>query len=1616
MSWRNRDQARKRHSSLQDPTTRESTLYTVSQPGNRSFILVDGDPRHYDSACQEILKDSEFACIIFSHPHEDHYGGYLHAYANEQIPFSDTVFVPNVESATDTSNTPIDNVCMLAGMTKTVLHPRIEVENYLVAPVRALYPVRQKIVLYSGKTNHETGDDPQFIGENLTVNDRSILMYTVTPGSTNEMGIFFTGDSKVDIISGFMRSAFSFKPNPRMAIYKMQHHGALPDNETELCKLGFTEQAKAVGLVYCLLKVRLRTAHMPFDEELQEIAKAAADHLWTLVIRSHKVVEYMKLLDSIMKELQTSRIKNLTGPPEQGYVFPVWLDSKYATFSDPEKHFKDLNEALSGPKFLEGWDTFLKNHGTEEFMTYAHVRGVYLFYSSFSSDLYVVSANHQHNHPRSEVLVGLALAVRDQKRRARLYVTNDKSLDIDSLTKVVDAVGNGTVQQLFSGNHLRVSYLSRRSYMSLTGKSQGQQSHEQWTDRDIDKVTEEITIAGPDDQRQHRAELNIWLEQADSDMLLMTKEYHLKYSVHDSWYYVYLERNEDGLFWAIGEKNNPRSTWIDRKNVPIYKQGDFEVRCRAQRYGFPSKFFEFIYEGTYGHNFHYIVDKETDNRLYHATNGGIEFQPEKSNSSLVLVNVVPAPLKLKMDMKSGDGDLYGSHDETTLPPKVNASVGALTSSSQHSLRRAFELVNDLLKDKTNPNIIETLSRLFGDKSALIAAVQRLPEALVNAGFGRFEVDLDESTATVDSHPLDGEIIGSAVLQLPKGEGKVDWVETDMAGLAFQLKSIVVKVDECHSPQVRLTVASEAILKNTGLRLNMAWKSSENETIISFSSTTISIKDLVTSLVSKDFDPETILKGNIPLITKSSTDDPVPSMGNITCQVHEVGFSLTQPFDLIDKYDLTDIWLRTESSDWKEFLPIPDESKAVKNEVLLKVLNPLHPKASRIATSVKLAIPVPSNPQKVITAQFDAIPLTRVDKIMCIPLLNNILDTVRVQEAGLSVERVKGKWEFREWDFDLHIPVFDIIPGSLSLVDTLVKVKNFGKNEIQVKGEATFRSEKLQREAKVSLGLPTENELGYIVISSPNSLTLDDIFTIFGLGDLPDVPFLSRNTGIKLSYCDAKFEKPKEASITMLSSTVKLRVQELVVEPFKIQDIELSLSWQRGGDNNAKSATSFELSALLLNIKSVITVKYDGGKKKMTASITPITGSPMTAVDVLSFLIRGVDSPLHSALGSLEVKIVEASLDLSTGSPSSFKLEMEDDACLQLPSATDTKPFTVGSIKVEYSKETSKLEVLAALMVGGIKTNISLVTSTNSTFEERSVDFGITLEKGQKELGLLALLAPVEINNVEIPRPEGCPGFTVGTAKIKGKFVDKDQRGLRFAQLNVHIEVARVLMSDWDVSLDYIHLDVDYNKSLADKAFSASVSGKLTIAGFCRDDDKLYRRKGLFGAPSQPAFRQEGKGQDSLPSFIAEAAIDVKTSNLGMSLNRHKGEGSSTITVSLSFTVGSVTVQLARTRTRPNGAKNEDKLPWKTVLRLAVNTLPRPPPLPLIGQIEQPFSTQIYWTNSDIKITEVEKSNSLATFSQQKLLLSSRAEDNSAFGQGLSFLLLGLSTAELAAGR
>ncbi|SCV51647.1 uncharacterized protein FFB14_12116 [Fusarium fujikuroi] len=1644
-----------------------------STPNKRNFILVDGGPRKYDylgdnapyhryllSACRQIMgQNNRFAGIIFSHPHEDHYGGYLHAIAGSQDIYSNNVFVPTPESDTDTVNASIHTACIDAGLSKAVLHPENDEHKFLIYPVKAIFPSRPAITWYYKDTDRLRGNEFEH-NKGLTENQRSILMYTVPPNSFNGMGIFFTGDNEADKISGCMESEFPVKADRKFAIYKIQHHGALKDSMKHFHKPSFSKDIKYISFMYLLLKIRLRDAYLPFDEAIQRTAFHAAKRLYTEILPESTGKKYLTKVEFVVNYIKSDLLSNVVPPSAgEGQKHIELSDGDPSIYPDPKEALDRLNGMLDGPggEHQAEWIQLRDKHADIELMTYLRVRSVLRFYLSFVADVYVVSANYRYFHPRAEVLFGLALAVKGQNRRARLYVTNGKSINIDELDRVAQVMDEGSVKDLFYGNHLRVSFLRNESYMSLSGVSQGM-GQLPIINHDMNNATQEIKILkNSDHQLGLRSELNVLLEGTDPSKILLTKQYQIMSFMNNSTHYLYLELENDRLEWKVSEANDQRSVWIDAKELVFFKHFPFEIKCRKERFGIHSRTFSCRWSGVvHGLEYYFMGDLHTGEQLLEI-GGGIKYSknPFGLKPAVVHIRELSTQFQSESDLRKPDPSRIQINTadsvETSFVPDPNFLEETTGSRSEHSLRQAFEIFNDPIKDKANPNIIETLSRLYRDKEALVKVMQRLPEALLKIGFAKFEVDLDASTATVDSHPLEGRVIGSASLRQPKAEeGKDSLIDIEMARFVFQLHDIVVCVDKCCSKQVYLSVAAEAHMKGAGLNLKLAWDSTEKETIISFSSSVVAIKDVIIALLGTENDTMKILQGGIPLTAKPQAGRPGPSLGTLTGPVHEVGFSLSQPFGRHDIYDLEDIWVRTQFEDWRSFLPIPEKSKKVTGDVLLRILNPLNSESSRIAATVQLAMPVPNKPQIIIAAQFNAIPLTRIgdydyrfritsgsygvtvpdiveliglsslsDKMKSVPVLSDVLNSVQVREAGISVEKVKDEWEFREWDFDLEIPALELLPGRLCLVDTLVRVESFGKDEVQVKGEATFRSEMLQKEAKVSLGLPTQRDLGYIVISAPKSLTLADIYATFGLGDLPEIPFLTENAAVKLSYCDANFKKSDDGKITVLSTTAKFEVKEFVVAPFKMQDIEFSLSWYRGQAGTVESATCFELSALLPNIMSVIKVMYDGKKKEFTASIIPMVGSPTKVVDVLNILIPGVDSPLHSALGSLKIKIVEMSLDLLTGYPSSFKLEMMDEATLPLPKATDSENFTVGSVTVQYAKKTSKLDVFAALVIGGIRTKISLMTSTSSSSGERSVEFGISLEKGQQELGLLALLAAVGIDNVEIPRPEGCPEFTIGMASINGKFLQKEKPGLKFAQLNVHIEVEKVYLSDWDMSMDYIHLDAGYNKSLADKAFSAAVSGKLTIANSAEMtinyvdaknalelDAKMHLLKAKeVKVKSILQWLANDSLEDSLPSFISETMVNLENSKFAMSLSRHKGEASSAITVSLSFTLGPITVQLARTRTRPHDAKNNDKLPWKTILKLAVDALPRPPPLPLVGQMEQPFSTQIYWNNSDISLEEVGKLNSLATFKNQQILRSNRAAEGSAFGQGLTFMLL-----------
>jgi hypothetical protein len=1660
-----------------------------ASPQNRIFILVDGGPKNYHSgkvagtapyhrhlwsACQRLMgSDGGLSGIIISHPDEDHFGGFVHALAEakKKLPKKTSVFLPNDKYSSENAKAPIQKICDNAGLQIGVLKPQLIPQSpYLIGPVRAIFPKRQRILWYHDP-NAQADTDFQY-NSALSKNGRSILMVTDT-GQPTEMGIFFTGDNDADTISREMKLYFKAPKKARFAIYKIQHHGSIYDNMMDFYNPLFYEDLGATAMVYSLLKARHFIAFIANPERTGPSVSYAAKVMTKVLLKHYgyngetKIDAYEKQVGDLMVKVQKGQLDTLGPKPGHGEEeTKIFLpDAGHPLDPDPETLLEDLDTALKRDPNMPNraeWTKYRSNT-TAELMTYLFVRSVKKFYMTFEADVYVVSANFKYNHPRCETIFGLALAVKEQKRKARLYLTNGQSLDIEGLYHIASIMESESVIDLFHGDHLRVSFLRGDSFMSLDGSSQGWNSDMVNVDRDLNNMTEEINFSLV--QEDSITELHRRLEQKDKDEVIRAKECYLQFFSSDGslWYLSQYHHDNGTIVWKATDKNHPETTFIDDsdwlKNLP--QDQTPLVKCRADKYDIPFDEFLVIRDGENHENEPQwiFMDAEKTSAFYFR-NGLVVFghfegeEPIRLSISPLLPHLqsmagslearIPAPISIT------------EYETSPLAP-LNLKIQTSNMNLDCSLRKAFELVGDPVIYQESPNIIETLSCLFQGKALLGNTLKRIPDSILRAGFADFTTDLDESKAKVIVLPFGGYAITRAVISRPKSPNqKDDGIPIKMAGLGFSLKEVVVTVEDCQTSRVVLSIECRAFLKEAEFELKMRWKSSEAETIISFSSSTIGIKNLIGALVGKGTNVDEVLEGEVPLMNKGSGGESTSSVGTVIDSIREVGFSLRQPIEMVCSYELAEIGMRTDFQDWKSFLPKSERFLKIKGDVLLQLQNPLSPKSRRIGATVELTLPIPGKDDKSVTAHFCAAPLPREgdydyrfrifdvgrgvtipdiasaigldgvsNKINEVPILKSAFETILIREVGVSVDRVDGEWQFQEWAFDVSIPILQLIPGSLALADARLRVEKFQDGELRARGEATFKSQKLQKEAEVGLAIPTRNEPGYITFSAPDGLTLADVFTIFKLGDLSDVPFLGGEGAVCLTHCEVHLKIPeKEDKMVVSSFSARLHMNTFEIGDFTMKDTDFSLSWQRGGEvqeggNTTASAFNFELRAELQKISSVISLKYEGEKKELSASITPLKDSPIKVADVLTLLIPGADSALHSTFRELKMKVVEMSLDLKTGSPSAFKLEFDDDSRLLLPSATKSESFSLNSVRIEYAKIANKLEVFASFNIGSIQTSISLATLIDSTSDERSVQFSILVQKGQKDLGLFDFLAAVGIKNPEIPRPEGCPEFSLGMASIKGKFVDKGKSGLKFSQLSVHVELAGFLMSDWDIALDKLFVDVEYNKARSDKPFLALVSGKLIVADSAEMTINYIDVKDVLELQAKLSPREHAEvrvgsilqwltgdsTEESLPSFISEAVIDFKAAKFDMSLSRRKAEGNSTVIVSLSFALGSVGVQLARTRVRPDAAKKNDKLPWKTLLRFAVNTLPRPPPLPLVGQMEQPFSTQIYWTNSDISLEEVDKLNGLVTFKDQQLLRSDRATAGSAFGQGLSFMLL-----------
>ncbi|KAI6753868.1 hypothetical protein HG530_013044 [Fusarium avenaceum] len=566
--------------------------------------------------------------------------------------------------------------------------------------------------------------------------------------------------------------------------------------------------------------------------------------------------------------------------------------------------------------------------------------------------------------------------------------------------------------------------------------------------------------------------------------------------------------------------------------------------------------------------------------------------------------------------------------------------------------------------------------------------------------------------------------------------------------------------------------------------------------------------------------------------------------------------------------------------------------------------------------------------------------------------------------------------------------------------------------------------------------------------APGDNDLAAVLAAFGLGDLSQIPLLDQLMDVRVMHCDCAFSKsPQSGKAEMSYLVTDLRIPKLSIGSIVAENISSSIACYRteviGEPTPIKSTVDFELSAKLAMANATLKVRYSGKQGVFSGSILPFDSSPLKIVDVLEQVVPGTDSVLKSSIHDLAINSMEMSLDKKTAKPTSFHMKLSDGSKVELEGATDDKQLVLNSLQLHYLTSTSagpdtkceaKFELHGAVHVAGVEMAFSLSTLTKSDSKSasRSADFYIALNPGSdKDPGLRALLIAcgLKINDQDVALPEECPSFDVGLRDIKGTFMAKDGSKLKLAKLSLQVKAAtaRRLVEDPNITLSKAFLNISYDRSNSNGALSALVVGDLGIAesvklsiGYRKAGDvQEFRAKGDAvtralvdnGGPRKLQLasimhRLMGYTVDaSIPDFITEAEIDLDDTSIEMAFTKKMERNDSTSFVFISVRIGTLAVQIARMKAVSKDTTKSTKSPWKTIVRFAVGQLPRPPPLPLVGQIEQPFSIDSHWTSDNVSPAEVSKLNTLAMFEKNKIAVAKNTSQGIAFQQGISFMLL-----------
>ena len=149
--------------------------------------------------------------------------------------------------------------------------------------------------------------------------------------------------------------------------------------------------------------------------------------------------------------------------------------------------------------------------------------------------------------------------------------------------------------------------------------------------------------------------------------------------------------------------------------------------------------------------------------------------------------------------------------------------------------------------------------------------------------------------------------------------------------------------------------------------------------------------------------------------------------------------------------------------------------------------------------------------------------------------------------------------------------------------------------------------------------------------------------------------------------------------------------------------------------------------------------------------------------------------------------------------------------------------------------------------------------------------------------------------------------------------------------------------------------------------------------------------------------------DEIPEFLGKTSLDARHFGLSLVLSRKPTTDlANTVTVvAVNLHIGSLSADLVRVRTKPNNTTEPTPAaPPIVVMRVTLNSLPKLPPIPGVGQIDQPFKLELRWLGVDLSASDLELVNSSAEcFAKRKLEPEEPETKDSLYKKGCSFQLL-----------